>query len=104
MDNVFRKGMILGGMLGVLAVGAAMSKPGQEVVENVKSDVEALAKEVKRRLDALQDVTKSVFDQTVESVVSEYVEQKKIAMDAKDHLVGTFESLWSRMEEEYDRL
>lgn len=101
MDNAFRKGMILGGMLSALAVGSVMSRPGQVVAEELRADAEALAADVKRRLNALQDVTKAVFDETVAAVVAEYGEQRKLAIEARDHLTAAFEALWSEMEEEY---
>lgn len=100
MDNAFKKGMILGGMLSALAVGSVMSKPGQALAEDLRADAEALAADVKKRLAALQDVTKSVFDETVAAVIAEYAEQKKMAAAAKEHLAAAFEALWSEMEEE----
>jgi len=37
----------------------------------------------------------------VAAVVAEYGEQRKLAIEARDHLTAAFEALWSEMEEEY---
>ncbi len=102
MENVFKKGLILGGMLaGAAAVGFAMSRPGRELTEDLQADMKALAKDVKKRLHALQDVSKEMYDQTVVAVVTEYAAQKELAAEAKQHLTAALEAMWSDMEAEY---
>lgn len=102
MGNVFKKGLILGGILAAVAtVGFAMSKPGQELSDDLQADIKALAKDVKKRLHALQDVTKEAYDETVVAVVKEYAAQKQMAEDARQHLIAALEAMWNETEAEY---
>ena len=102
MGNLFKEGMILGGILAAVAtVGFAMSKPGQELSEDLQKDIKALAKDIKKRLHDLQDVTKEAFDETVAAVVKEYAAQKQMAEDAQQHLTAALEAMWNETEAEY---
>ncbi|MEI6510444.1 MAG: hypothetical protein WCO25_00190 [Candidatus Uhrbacteria bacterium] len=102
MGNVFKKGMILGGILAAVAtVGFAMSKPGQELSEDLQKDIKTLAKDIKKRLHKLQDVTKEAYDETVVAVVKEYAAQKQMASDAQQHLTAALEAMWNETEAQY---
>lgn len=102
MENKFRKGLILGGLLAVAAaVGFAMSEKGQELSEDLQKDLKTLAKQLKRKLHQLEDVTKENFDELVGTVVEEYAEKKELASDAKKALTTALQSKWHEMEEEY---
>jgi len=102
MENKLRKGLILGGLLAVgAAVGFAMSEKGQELSEELQKDLKILAKQLKRKLHQLEDVTKEKFDELVDTVVAEYTEKKELASDAKKALTAVLQSKWPEMEEEY---
>ena len=102
MENKFRKGLILGGLLAAAAaVGFVMSEKGQELSEELQKDLKTLAKQLKRKLHQLEDVTKENFDELVSTVVEEYAEKKELAGDAKKALTTSLQSKWHEMEEEY---
>lgn len=102
MENKFKKGLILGGLLAAAsAIGFAMSKGGQELSEELQKDLKTLAKQVKKSLHKLEDVTKDSFDTLVSTVVDEYAAKKEMAADAKDSLVHALKAKWHEMEEEY---
>ncbi len=104
MGNLFKKGMILGGVLAAVAtVGFAMSKPGQELSEGMQADIKALAKDLKKRLHKLDDVTKESYDDLVAAVVKEYAAQKAMAKDAQQHLTAALEAMWNETEAEYKK-
>ena len=102
MDNVFKKGLILGG---ILAAGAAvwlvMSKHGVALTADLKKDLEKLAKNVSKNLHRLKDVTKQDFDDLVVKIVDEYAETKDLAIGIKDEFVSLLQSRWNDMEAEY---
>lgn len=102
MENKFKKGLILGGVLAVAAaVGFVMTKEGQELSEDLQKDLKTLAKQLKKNLNKLEDVTKDVFNESVEMVVEEYAKKKEMADDAKKSLVAALQDKWHEMEQEY---
>ncbi len=102
MENTFKKGLILGGLLAAAAtLGFAISKPGQELTEKLQKDLKALAKQLKKNLHQLQDVTKEKFDELVTTIVEEYAKQKKLAEASKKSLVAALQAKWHEMEKEY---
>ncbi|HCW32727.1 MAG: hypothetical protein UT36_C0009G0029 [Candidatus Peregrinibacteria bacterium GW2011_GWF2_39_17] len=102
MENKFKKGLILGGLLTAAAVlGFAMSHEGQELTEELQKDLKNLAKQLKKSLHKLEDITKEGFDESVATVVEEYAKKKELASDAKKALINALQSKWHEMEEEY---
>lgn len=102
MENKFRKGLLLGGLLAVgAAVGFAMTEQGQELTEELQKDLKTLAKKLKKSLHELEDVTKESFDELVSNVVEEYSKKKELALDAKKSLTAALQTKWHEMEAEY---
>ncbi|MFA6918917.1 MAG: hypothetical protein WC244_02250 [Patescibacteria group bacterium] len=102
MENKFKKGLILGGLLAVGAVvGFAMNKQGQELSEELQKDLKTLAKHLKKKLHQLEDATKDGFDQLVSTVVDEYAKENKLASGAQKILITALKEKWQEMEEEY---
>lgn len=102
MENKFKKGLILGGLLAVgAAVGFAMTKGGQELTEEMQKDFKALSKHLKKSLHKLEDVTKENFDDLVATVVEEYAKKKELADNAKKALIAALQAEWHEMEKEY---
>lgn len=102
MENKFKKGMILGGLLAVAAaVGFALTKDGQKLSEDLQGDLKDLAKQLKKQLHEAQDVTQDSFDSMVATLVEEYAKTKELAEDKKNELVASLQSKWKEMEEEY---
>lgn len=102
MENKFKKGLILGGLLAVgAAIGFAMIKEGKELTEELQKDLKTLAKHLKKNLHQMEDVTKENFDDLVANVVEEYSKKKELASDAKKSLINTLQAKWHEMEKEY---
>jgi gas vesicle protein len=102
MENKFKKGVILGGLLAVAAaVGLALTPAGKELTEELQKDLKNLAKHLKKSLHNLEDVTKESFDELVENVVAEYATNKQLAEDAKKSLIVALQAKWHEMEAEY---
>jgi gas vesicle protein len=102
MENIFKKGLILGGLLAVgSAIGFAMTKEGQELTEELQKDLKVLAKHLKKNLHQMKDVTKESFDGLVTATVEEFAKKKELASDAKKALITALQAKWHEMEEEY---
>lgn len=102
MKNVFKKGMILGGLLSALAlVGLASTKKGQELTEDLKKELKPLVKQLKKSLHGMEDVSKEAFDELSAKIVAEYAEKKTMAEDAKQALTSALQETWNHMEDLY---
>lgn len=99
MASIFKKGLILGGLLAVgAAVGLAMSDEGQQLSEDVQKDLKTLAKQLKKRLHTLQDITEESFDELVSNVVDEFAKQNELAEEVKATLAKSLKAMWNEME------
>jgi len=102
MENKFKKGLILGGLLAAAAVlGFAMTKEGKELTEELQKDLKTLAKHLKKNLHQLEDVTEESFDELATKVVEEYAKKKELASDVKKALINALQAKWHEMEAEY---
>lgn len=102
MNNKFKKGLLLGGLLAAAAVlGFSMTKKGQQLSAELEDALKELTLDVKNRLAELEDVTKEKFDELVATVAAEYAEKKALAVDAKDALVAALQEKWTEMEDAY---
>ncbi|MFA6486357.1 MAG: hypothetical protein WCT40_03255 [Candidatus Magasanikbacteria bacterium] len=102
MENKFKKGLILGGILaGAAAIGFAVSKEGKELTEDLQKDLKSLAKHLKQKLHLVEDITKESYNGLVSTIVEEYAKTKELAIDAKDALTMALQSKWHEMEDEY---
>ncbi len=102
MNNIFKKGMILGGILAAGAVvGLTMTKGGKQLTEELQKDAKALTKILKKDLHRMQDVTQDSYDELVSTVVEEYAQKKQLMSEAKNDLISALRSSWSDMEQEY---
>lgn len=103
MQNKFRKGLLLGGILTTLAIaGLAMTKGGTELSEELQDVLKALTKKVKKSLSDMEDITEEKYDELVDSVVSEYNRKRNWANDAKKSLTSALQEKWNEMEEAYN--
>ncbi len=104
MENKFKKGLILGGILAaVAAVGFVInkSKEGQQLTEELQKDLKTLAKDVRKSLNKLEDVTKEDYKELVNTIVEDYTQKKELVNDAKNVLITSLQAMWQEMEEEY---
>jgi gas vesicle protein len=89
----------LGGLLAVgAAVGLMMTDEGQQLSEDVKKDLQTLAKKLKKRLHTLEDITEDSFNDLVSTIVDEFAKQNQIAEDVKATLTKSLKAMWSEME------
>ncbi|MDD3302418.1 MAG: hypothetical protein PHN31_02605 [Candidatus Gracilibacteria bacterium] len=102
MENKFRKGLILGGILAVATViGVAINKDGKGIADDLKEDFKSIVKNLKKNLNKLEDVSKEDFAKMVNTVVEDYCKTKKITDEAKNSIISALNNKWNEMEEEY---
>ncbi|MFA5746611.1 MAG: hypothetical protein WC926_00850 [Candidatus Paceibacterota bacterium] len=101
MNNKFKKGLILGGLLTAIVVGLTRTERGKKIAEEFQEESKMLAGRIKKRLADFEDITKENFEDLVDLIVNEYAEKKELAADAKDSIVKALKEKWLEMEEEY---
>ncbi|MFA5747282.1 MAG: hypothetical protein WC926_04410 [Candidatus Paceibacterota bacterium] len=101
MENKFKKGLILGGLLATAAaIGLAMTKTekGKEITKDLQEKFKDLSAIVKERLVEMEDVTKETFEAIVDKVIEEYQEKTQIIAEEKDAIVAALKAKWEEME------
>lgn len=102
MENKFKKGLLLGGILTTIAIiGLATTKSGEKLSEELQGDLKSLTKKVKGRLSDMEDITEEKYDELVTVVTDEYDKKRKWAGDAKKSLISALHEKWGEMEEIY---
>lgn len=102
MKNVFKKGLILGGLLAAAAaMGFSMNHEGKQLTEELQKELRTLAKQLKKNLHRMHDVTEENFDELATTIVEEYSKKKALANDEKEALIAALQAKWHEMEEEY---
>lgn len=102
MENKFKKGLILGGLLAVAAaVGLANTKEGQYLTDELQNDLKVLVKHLKKNLHNSEDETKEGFHNLVNTIVEEYSKTKELTIEAKNALITELRAKWDEMETEY---
>lgn len=100
--NVFKKGLLLGGLLAAAAAfGYSISKEGKELSEEAQNNLKVLAKKVKNKLHTVDDISQERFRELVSTIVEEYAEKKKLATEVKTELVSALSGMWKSMESDY---
>ncbi len=102
MENKFKKGLILGGLLAAVATfGFMKNHDGQILSDDLKEDLKTLAKRLKKRLHQMEDVTQERFDALVTTVVEEYAKKMEQKDESQKALTDALKAKWHEMEKEY---
>lgn len=102
MENKFKKGLILGGILTTIVIaGLAMTKTGAKLSDELQDDLKSLTKKLKGHLSDMEDITEEKYDQLVNVVMDQYNKKRKWADDSKKSLVSALKEKWKEMEEIY---
>ncbi len=102
MKNIFKKGLILGGLLVATSlIGSVMIKKAEGLSDEFQLDLKHLAKQLKLKLKTLEDITKEQFNELVDTLVAEYVKKKPLLEKVQGILVESLKDTWSEMEKAY---
>jgi gas vesicle protein len=94
--NLFKAllaGLAIGGILGVLLA----PKSGKQVRQDLRKAYKATSKDIAKRINNIEDISKSKYDQVVESVVNEYKKLDPMTQEQVESLKSTLQNKWSEI-------
>jgi gas vesicle protein len=90
----FKKGLLLGGLVGGTIVGLLMTEKGRMLRRNLQTDIQELAKQIQARAKEFGDTTHEMYDELVDTAVDEYAKRKDMAVEMKDIVVRELKRKW----------
>lgn len=96
----FKKGFLLGGLIGAGLVWLNATPKGKEMRAKIATHLEPLFAELKVSLKQLEGPTKEMYDALVERAVEEYARKKELTDDLKYMLVRELKKRWSKLQKE----
>jgi gas vesicle protein len=96
--NLFKgiiTGLAIGGALGVLFA----PKSGKQTRQDLKKAYRATSKDIARRINDLEDISQSKYDQIVDAVVNEYQKLDPITQEQIETLKTTLQEKWNEVAE-----
>lgn len=96
----FKKGFVLGGALGALAMWLNATPKGKEMRAKLIEHMEPLYRELKASIKKLEGPTKEMYDALVDRAVEEYAGKKEMAGDMKAVLINNLKKKWNELEKE----
>jgi gas vesicle protein len=94
----FKKGLVLGGLLGAGLMWLNATVKGKEYRAKILAHLEPLYNELKTSIMKLEGPTKEMWDALVERAVEEYAAKKELAMDVKNNLIRELSKKWDKLE------
>jgi gas vesicle protein len=94
--NLFKgimAGLAIGGAIGVLFA----PKSGRQTRQDLKKAYRTTSKDIARRIDDLEDISKAKYDQIVDAVVNEYQKLDPITQEQIETLKATLQDKWNEV-------
>jgi gas vesicle protein len=94
--NLFKgimAGLAIGGVIGVLFA----PKSGRQTRQDLKRAYKATSKDIAKRINDLEDISQSKYDQIVDAVVNEYQKLDSITQEQIEALKATLQDKWSEV-------
>jgi len=86
-------GLAVGGVLGVLLA----PKSGKQVRQDLKKAYRATSKDIARRINEIEDISQSKYEQIVEAVINEYKKLDPMTQEQIESLKLTLQNKWSEI-------
>ena len=86
-------GLAVGGVLGVLLA----PKSGKQVRQDLKKAYRATSKDIARRINEIEDISQSKYEQVVEAVINEYKKLDPMTQEQIESLKSTLQNKWSEI-------
>ncbi len=96
----FKKGLVLGGLLGAGLMWLNATPKGKEMRSQLMAHLEPLFNELKISLKQLEGPTKEMYYALVERAVEEYAAKKELALEMKAVLIKELKKRWKEVEKE----
>lgn len=100
--NLFKgllAGLAIGGILGVLLA----PKSGKQVRQDLRKAYKATSKDIAKRINNIEDISKSKYDQVVEAVINEYKKLDPMTKEQIESLKATLQNKWSEIVDKKSR-
>jgi gas vesicle protein len=94
--NLFKgllAGLAIGGILGVLLA----PKSGKQVRQDLRRAYKSTSKDIAKRINNIEDISKSKYDQVVEAVINEYKKLDPMTQEQIESLKATLKNKWSEI-------
>lgn len=86
-------GLVVGGTLGLLLA----PKSGKQVRQDLKKAYRATSKDIAKRINDIEDISKSKYEQIVEAVINEYKKLDPITQEQITSLKSILYNKWSEI-------
>lgn len=86
-------GLAIGGALGVLLA----PKSGKQVRHDLKKAYRTTSKDIAKRINNIEDISESKYDQIVEAVINEYKKLDPITQEQIESLKSILQNKWSEI-------
>ncbi|NBP57097.1 YtxH domain-containing protein [bacterium] len=96
IKNLFKgllAGLAIGGILGILLA----PKSGKQVRQDLKKAYRATSKDIARRINEIEDISQSKYEQVVEAVINEYKKLDPMTQEQIESLKSTLQNKWSEI-------
>jgi gas vesicle protein len=96
--NLFKgiiTGLAIGGALGVLFA----PKSGRQTRQDLKRAYRSTSRDIAKRINDLEDISQSKYDQIVDAVVNEYQKLDPITQEQIETLKATLQDKWNEVAE-----
>ena len=94
----FKKGLILGGLLGAAAMWLGKTPEGKEFRAKLAAHLDPLFAELKTSLKQLEGPTREMYEALVERAVAEYASKRELALEMKQALIKNLKKKWKEVE------
>lgn len=99
-DKNFKKGLVMGSLLGGILVALGMSQKGKEIREKVVDYAQELSSELKKKAIEWGETTKETYNEMVRRAVEEFARQKGLALETKEAVIEKLEDKWDEIQSE----
>jgi len=100
--NLFKgllAGLAIGGILGVLLA----PKSGKQVRQDLRKAYKSTSKDIAKRINNIEDISKSKYDQVVEAVINEYKKLDPMTQEQIESLKAKLQNKWSEIVDKKSR-
>jgi gas vesicle protein len=94
--NLF-KGLLMGLAIGGVAGVLLAPKSGKQVRQDLRKAYKSTSKDIAKRINDIEDISKSKYEQVVEAVINEYKKLDPITQEQIDSLKVILQKKWSEI-------
>lgn len=98
MEQKFKRGLLVGTVLGGLAAFFATGERTKQWRSRMMVELNELFETVKSRIDSLEELTREKYDELVEKAIDEYGEKKEMSVELKNRLSRELMNRWQEIQ------